>query len=392
MKKNQVRFLGVALLISTSVWGQSNTSTIEFGQGTLERLKPYVGADLFYTHDYISNTGGIKQGPRNIGALDIYIESDLSNYSGIQGQFQFHYLHINQNDTRGNIGDAQFASNIDVPSQVDRIADLWYQHSWGENFHTLIGLHDISMEFNVTESSLSFLNSSFGTAADLTYSGSNGPSIYPITALGTRLLYQFNESISLRSGVYDADPGGVETYRSFHSDVGSHEGFLHISELVYQDDERKIGLGGWNHTNRQDNINGAGRSTLFGLYSMAEQKLSHSLYSFIRISWSNPLVNEIQTNFVTGMAYKGIFQKKKVNDEVGLGMTRVHFSRPFLKETAAEAESDFESNETAYEAYYQFKPLNILSLRPDIQYISNPSGLTNLKDAWAVGMRTVVEI
>lgn len=392
MNKNQVRFAGVALLISSSVWGQSNTSTIDFGQRTLERIKPYVGADLFYTHDYISNTGGIKQGPRNIGALDIYIESDLNNYADVDGQFQFHYLHINQNDTRGSIGDAQYASNIDMPSQVDRIVDLWYQQNWTEEFNTLFGLHDISMEFNVTESSLSFLNSSFGVAADLSYSGTNGPSIYPITALGVRAFYQFNETLSLRTGLYDANPGGAETYRSFHSDVGNHEGFLHISELVHQDDHRKIGLGGWNHTNRENNINANGKSSLFGFYTMAEQKLNHSLYSFIRLSWSNPLVNAIQSNIVTGITYKGILQKKKQNDEAGIGLTRAHFSRPYMKELAVAEETGFESDETAYEAYYQFKPMNILSLRPDLQYITNPSGLNKLKDAWAIGMRTVVEI
>jgi len=36
--------------------------------------------------------------------------------------------------------------------------------------------------------------------------------------------------------------------------------------------------------------------------------------------------------------------------------------------------------------------MKILSLRPDVQYITNPSGLKNLKNAWALGLRTVVEL
>lgn len=391
-KSMTYKTLGVSLLISTATWGQSNTTVGDLTQSTLERIKQYVAADLFYTHDFISNTGGVKQGPRNIGALDIYFESDMSKYSSIPGEMMVHYIHINQNDTRGAIGDAQVASNIDVPTQVDRVADLWYQHNWNEKFRTLVGLHDISMEFNVTESSLSFLNGSFGTAADLSYAGTNGPSLYPITALGARGLYNFTEELSLRTGIYDADPGGAETYRSFHSNVGGQDGYLHISELAHQNDDRKLAFGGWNFTKTQTVFNGDGRGVLAGVYGMAEQNFLKGLSAFVRLSMANPRVNEVQNNIATGVTYKGIFQKKTTEDEAGLGVSRAHFSRPYMQELAREEESTFSSDETAYEAFYQFKPMKILSLRPDVQYITNPAGLDKLKDAWAAGFRTVVEI
>ena len=155
--------LGIALSFGAS--GQSNTSEIELPSLNFNRLKDYVSADLFYTHDFISNSGGAKTGARNIGALDIYIESDLSKYSSVQGEFMAHYIHINQNDTRAAIGDAQGASNIDMPAQIDRVVDLWYQQNWNDNLKTLVGIHDISTEFDFTESSVGFLNSSFGISA-----------------------------------------------------------------------------------------------------------------------------------------------------------------------------------------------------------------------------------
>lgn len=386
------RTLVLSLLISSTAYGQSNTTVGDLGLGLLEKIRQYVSTDLFYTHDYVSNTGGVKSGPRNIGALDLYFESDLSKYSGVEGEMMLHYTHINQNDTRALIGDAQVSSNIDVPIQVDRIADLWYQQNWSEKFKTLVGLHDISMEFNVTESSLSFLNSSFGTAADLSYSGENGPSVYPITSMGVRSLYHFTEELSLRIGFYDSNPGGPETYRSFHSDLGGHDGYLHISEVVHQNDEHKLGLGGWNYTKAQNKINSNGKATLMGLYTMAEQKFTSALHGFMRLSWANPLVNEVQSNIVAGVTYKGIFQRKKIIDEAGVGFTRAHFSRAFIRELAKAEGSAFDSDETAYEAFYNFKPIKELSLRPDVQYITHPSGLKNIKDAWAMGLRTVVEI
>lgn len=357
-----------------------------------DKINHYLDFDLFYTHDFISNTGGVKSGPRNIGALDVYLESDLSKFSAIKGEFTFHYLHINKTDTRGNIGDAQIASNIDMPHQVDRVPDLWYQHHWSEKFKTLIGLHDISMEFNITTSSLNFLNSSFGTGAEFALTGINGPSIYPLTSLGVRAFYQFNDSLSLRSGLYDADPGSPETYRSFHSDVGSHESYLHISELAHQDKKEKAAIGGWNLTRVQDKLDGENHATSFGAYGIYEKELTSHLWTFFRYGWANPLVSIVQSNLATGVIYKGIFQNETFLDEVGVGMTSAHFSRHHLNHLEAEENSSTSSDETAYEAYYQFRPTGILSLRPDVQYIKNPAGLDSIEDAWAVGFRTVIQI
>lgn len=379
-----------ALLCSFSAWSQSNSSFTNFSLGALETFKKYVQTDVFYTHDYISNTGGVKSGPRNIGALDLYFESDFSKFSNVPGQVQLHYIHINQNDQRGAIGDAQAASNIDVPVQVDRIVDFWYQHEFSEKFKGLIGIQDISMEYGITESSLNFLNSSFGVTADFTYSGVNGPSIYPITSVGARGLYNFTEELSLRAGIYDADPGDPTTYRSFHTRIGGSSGFLEIAEIAYQDDDQKIGLGAWNYSKKQEKIGTDEKAALYGSNVFLEKKITHGLKTFFRFGWANPVANEIQSNTVLGMAYTGIFQRKKVNDEAGLGATQIHFSRQFIKEESSGG--DYSSEETAYEAYYQFKPIKHLSLRPDVQYITNPAGSRDVKNAWAMGFRTVVDI
>jgi len=384
------RTLSIGLALSSlSALGQSNTSSFELPGFTFERLKNYISADLFYTHDFVSNTGGVKAGPRNIGALDIYIESDLSKYSDLQGEFMAHYIHINQNDSRASIGDAQGASNIDMPTQIDRVVDLWYQQNWNDKTKTLFGIHDISMEFNVSESSLSFLNASFGTSAELALAG---PSLYPITSLGTRTQHSFTDELSIKTGLYDANVGDEKTYRSFHSDVGNNVGYMHISELAHQQDDQKIALAGWNFTKSQEKLGANGQANSYGTYGLYEKKFGHNTWAFARYGWANPLVSAIQSNISTGVVYRGILQRKKTNDEVGIGLSQVHFSRQHLKNMQVEENSSTSAQETAYETYYQFKPMRILSLRPDVQYITNPSGINNLKNAWAVGLRTVVEL
>jgi porin len=356
----------------------------------------------------------LKLVPETLVLSIVYLDSDLSQFSYIKGEIQAHFLHLNSRDTRGEIGDLQYASNIDSTSQVDRMADLWYQHNWSDKFKTLIGIHDISMEFNVTKTSWNFLNASFGTTADLAYAGTNGPSIYPLTALGFRAQYQLSDEVEVLAGFYDADPGGPETYRSFHSDIGAHEGYLAITEVAHRLEKQKIGLGAWTQTRnfeRPDSPEETAKS--YGFYTMAEKFLTDSLIVVGRAGWSSPVVNQIQSNLVAAVMYRGIFQKKRNLDEIGLGVTQVHLARQFrtsLAEGLAEEEGDVEAledeeevvevgtknpfgpKETSFELYYQFQLFNSLNLRPDIQYIQNPSGNREVRDAIAVGLRTLIII
>ncbi len=382
------KVLPVLCLTLTSVaWGQSNVTIGELNFPRFGNLSRYINVDFFYTNDFISNTGGVKAGPRNIGAADLYLETDFRKYSRVSGEMMIHFTHINKNDQRGGIGDTQVASNIDMPDQTDRMTDLYYQHHWSDKLATLLGIHDISMEFNVTESSLNFLNGGFGTDTAFAVSGANGPSIYPITTVGFRTKYQLNDEITFLGGLYDADPGTSDTWRRSKYDVGQKEGYLIISELSHASDSHKAGIGGWNYTKAKSKHNEeVGAASAFGSYGMYEHNIRPGLWAFARYGWANPLVNIVQSNAVTGIVYRGLLQRKKTEDEVGLGYSRAHFSRSFVQENEGDS-----SVETAYEFYYHFKPTKNISLRPDIQFIANPTG-NSKKDAWATGFRTVVEI
>lgn len=235
----------IALLFSTLILkaqAQGNVLSGDISFPSTSKLERYLNFNLLYTHDYISNTGGVKAGPRNIGALEISLATDLRKYTSINGEFLAHYLHINSHDNRAEIGDMQYVSNIDSPTQVDRMADLWYQHHFGKKLKILAGFHDISTDFNVTESAVNFLNSSFFISSEFVYAGPNGASVYPITAVGARAVYQLTNEIEILTGAYDADPGGEETYRSFHSRISNNEGYLLITEIDHILENQKIGL------------------------------------------------------------------------------------------------------------------------------------------------------
>ncbi len=389
---NCLKLLALSYALPAFVWGQTNVVTKSLPEIEFNHLNKYLSFELYYTHDYVSNTGGVKQGPRNIGAIDMYLESDLNKYSGIQGDFQIHYLHIHGNDQRGQIGDLQFASNIDSPTQIDRMADLWYQQRWSDQFKTLIGIHDMSMEFNTTPSSWKFLNASFGTAADLTYAGPNGPSIYPVTAVGFRAKYELTDYTKVMAGIYDANPGGEETFRSFHSDIGNTEGYMAIAEIYQKIKKQKIGFGGWTNEKKQSRQQKAEDPTPFGFYTMAEKSISDSLFTFVRYSWATPVANPIQSNAVTGLMYRGLLQTRKNLDEVGVGVSQIHIAKKFRDSLKEENEASYGPKETVYEFYYQFRPTKTITFRPDFQFIKNPSGAREVDDAMVFALRTVVEI
>ena len=187
LKKASLLFLSISL----NSWGQSVLSYGSFENQTWKKLKSSTNVEFFYTNDYLSNTGGEKSGPRNLGALDLYLSSDFKKFSKLDGEFLVHFTHIDGQNVRGAIGDTQGSSNIEASSQIDRVTDLWYQHAWTPAFNTLVGLHDISSEFNVTESTLNFLNSSFGTSTEISISGAAGSSMYPVTSLGLRNEFKF---------------------------------------------------------------------------------------------------------------------------------------------------------------------------------------------------------
>lgn len=367
------------IIFSLPTHAQSNISMTKLEGIDPFNLKGRLNMELMFTNDYISHTGGIQAGPRNINATSLFIKSDLSKFSRVNGEFMFHFVHLNSNDKGGTIGDSQVASNIDIANKGDRLCDAWYQHTWGKKFKTLMGLHDISTEFNLTNSSANFVNSSFGTTTDFALSGTHGPSLFPITSIGLRAEYSLNKQVLIRAGVYDADPGDASTFRSLHSDIGGHEGYMSISEISYENKNQKLGFGGWNYGQEREKLTDETETaSSFGTYLIQEQKWGNSFWSFARYGWANPLVNVVQSNLVTGLIYKGLFQFRKKLDEIGAGYSTAHFPGG--------------NNEDVYEIFYQFKALDSVTLRPDIQYIKTPSGLSEIPDAWAYGIRTMIQI
>lgn len=401
----------LSLLPLTNVWAQNViTSEDVFSDGTARFLKNF-DANLMFINDFQNSRSSNLGGNANINATEAFLSSDLKTFTPMNGSFNAHFVHIQGTNPAIKIGDTQATSNIAVPETVNRMADLWYQHNFGEKVKLLAGIHDISTEFYVTDSSLNFTHASFGTGAELSVSGPHGPSLYPVTTVGLRTSVDFSDQVSLLTGIYDADPGDTSTYSSFKYKVNSDEGALLISELAYKVEKRKIGLGGWGYSVKQTHLEDetlTARSA--GIYIMQEENLNDHMSVFARFGYANPRTTTITNNIVVGGIYKGILQTD-LKDEIGLGISRARFSKNFLRSLNAPAEDatdevakadeegtekepsiSYKNAETAIELYYQFKPLEQILLRPDVQFVSNPSGDPANANAWVMGFRAQINL
>ena len=62
-------------------------------------------------------------------------------------------------------------------------------------FSLLIGVLEVNTEFNLTNTSVLFLNSGFAMGSELANAGLNGPSTYPYTSFGARAKIDFPNKI-----------------------------------------------------------------------------------------------------------------------------------------------------------------------------------------------------
>ncbi|MFO1400304.1 MAG: hypothetical protein U1F30_03680 [Steroidobacteraceae bacterium] len=83
-------------------------------------------------------------------------------------------------------GDTQGASNIEGIGSW-RLYQLWLDWIPGGALGWRAGLYDLNAEFDSVETAGLFVNSSHGVNPTLGLSGTNGPSIFPVTALALRV-------------------------------------------------------------------------------------------------------------------------------------------------------------------------------------------------------------
>jgi porin len=142
-----------------------------------------------------------------------------------------------------------------------------------------------------------------------------------------------------------------------------------------------------------------------GWWVVAQQQLtSHNGDASRGLSiFANATVHDKATNFVDnyqqiGFVYKGPFDARP-KDDIGIGIARIHVNNDVRdaqrEQNAFNGVSDYDNplfqpvqtSEYNSEIYYGFHVTDWLTVRPNLQYVKSPGGVTEADNALVAGLK-----
>ena len=380
------------------------------------------------TVDVLSNvSGGIHRKTAVVGDLDLLLTVDMKKLiPGLNGGTLFVYgLGTYGDDPSKYVGDSQAVSNIAAPNTW-KLFEAWYQQNLFEHFSLLAGLYDVTSEFDVMASSSElFVNSSFGTGAELAASGQNGPSTFPATSLGIRGQAILTDSLMVRAVLADGVPGDPNYSQGTHIHLSEEDGLFGTMELAYYkfrkgdilagkprrltfrrigrsaplEYEAKAAIGFWGYTTSLDHLSkveSSGepvkRDGTYGMYGLAEYDVFHErgdtnqeLTIFGRAGIANPRVNRFSQYYGGGLVYTGLFPGRNF-DQTGMGVAAA-LNGKYFKRSQRRSGQPVENAEITLEVTHSIFVNPNVFIQPDVQYVINPGTVPGRKNAFVLGVR-----
>jgi porin len=332
---------------------------------------------------------GLDPGTAELSKLQISatLNGDRSGFSGwsIHGQM----FRADGNSLSARLGDIQTADNIETPP-VTRLFEAWVQKSIGKGDRNLTmraGLLDYNADFDSIDTASLFINSSHGIGADVARSGRNGPSIFPVSALGMRATFSPSTKWTFRLAVFDGLPGSPAQPRQFVAlRLRPSDGALFAGQIDYHlSDKARVALGTWRYSRPLPQIaDPTKRRVDQGIYAAVEGPLPgrDKISAWLRVGLAAGKVQPISSYVGGGIVLKALLPGRP-DDRVGIAVARAEV-------TGDELALPGRGAETSIEATYQLKISESLALQPEAQYILNPSGRRTTRDGLALGVRIIL--
>jgi porin len=138
----------------------------------------------------------------------------------------------------------------------------------------------------------------------------------------------------------------------------------------------------WHQSSRFETFGGETQGGTTGFYVMAEHQLwrkgaaegeaDKGLFAWVQYGWADEDVWDIGTNIAGGVTLRGTFEGRD-DDSTGVFLS-------FADLSDAEG-SPYEGNETALEVTYRIQVTPAVVIRPDVQFIFDPSGDPTIENA-----------
>jgi len=155
----------------------------------------------------------------------------------------------------------------------------------------------------------------------------------------------------------------------------------------------RLAAGIWWHTADFARFDGDTERHTAGLYTLAEQQVwrehpdvaddEQGISLFAQYGWADEEVSEVSQHLGAGVLWVGPFPGRD-GDAVGGMLTLVDLSDA--------SGSGFAGDETGIELFYRLAITPFLTLKPDLQGVSNPSGDTTVDDALVLILRIEIAL
>ncbi len=355
-----------------------------------------------YTLDLLDDVdGGLRRGVGHLQklALSAAFDGAQDGHDGWAALISAQYLDGGPFSARYS-GDIQSVSNIDALNGL-RLYEAWVSRELPEERGVVkTGLIDLNSEFDTQETAALFLNSAHGIGSEFSHTGYDGPSIYPLPALGSTVLYRPAEGWALRAGIFDGVAGDYPHLRRFGVVLSEDKGALGIIQAERRFGDRwRVEVGAWGYTARFDDLgqrlpSPTARRTAgdIGVYGLVEGKIMPAgdgdeggLSGWVRAGMADPTVNAISNYEGAGLVYVGLWAERP-KDESGFAVARAGFGAP-AEEGANLIGTKLSAAETTFELTYRFAFRDWLTIQPDLQYVLHPDGSSVVSHATVAGVR-----
>ena len=398
------------------------------------------GIEIFgnYTVEVWGNTsGGLKTGAVYTGLLNFGATADLEKVMGWKGasvSTTWCWL-SGRNPTEDLTGNFLTISNI-AGFNTLRMFNLWFQQNlWDDKISIRLGQICPDCEFVVSDYAGLFINSTFGFPALVTMNLPNGGSGYPVGTLGARIAWSPVDWFTFRSAAFQGDAFAQDVNRhGFRYRLNAQNGYTFFNEAQFR----------WNHRDSESGLPGQLKSGVWfltgqsadplaastssgneGFYLILDQmlyretcgpsaaglskdgktvvtgkegksfkspvdqeKCDQGLACFGRVGFTPADRNFINFYFDAGLTYKGLIPGRD-DDTVGIGFGYAQLSNG-ARSSLRDSGSNPTGAEMVIEFTYQARITPALVVQPDLQYIINPGGSTDLNNAFVIGARASI--
>ena len=246
---------------------------------------------------------------------------------------------------------------------------------------------------------------------------------WPVSQWALRVRYNLNDQLYAQVGVFEQNPSNLESGNGFKLSGSGTQGAVMPVELVWSpriNDLKGEYRAGYYYSNAKAQdvlkdsngqpaaISGAAyrsSSSKHGLWLGAQQQVtaqasdqSRGLSLFANATVHDKKTNAIDNYVQAGLVYKGPFDAR-AKDDIGFALARVHVN-PGYRENArlhnqVAQQDDYDNpgflpvQDTEYSAelYYGIHLADWLTVRPNLQYIRHPGGVSQVDDALIGGLK-----